>query len=89
MIRRLPNATESAVQRLRKAVEVDYEKTWDMNEKKIELRCGEIQRRIEVTLVALILTVIHTSTHVHAHTHTHIRQQVCTYTHTHTVVLIV
>ena len=62
---RLPNATQSAVQRLRKAVEVDCEKTWDMNEKKIELRCGEVQRRIEVMLVTLILIALHTRQQVH------------------------
>ena len=33
---------------LEKAMEENFEKIDDMNQKRIELRCGEVQRQVEV-----------------------------------------
>lgn len=35
---------------LRKTMEENFEKIDDMNQKRIELRCGEVQRQIEVCI---------------------------------------
>ena len=44
----LQNATLKAQEKLKKSTEEKYEKVKDINEKKIELRCGEVQRKTEV-----------------------------------------
>ena len=51
---RLHNATLKAQEKLKKSAEERFEKVRDINEKKIELRCGETQRRIEVGEIDLI-----------------------------------
>ena len=43
------NTTLKAQERLLKAAREKFEKIDDMNEKKIELRCSEVQRQTEVT----------------------------------------
>ena len=44
----LENATLKAQDKLKKSTEEKFEKIRDINEKKIELRCGESQRKTEV-----------------------------------------
>ena len=49
MLCRLDDAINAAVDTIHKAVEEKYERTRDVNEKKIHLKCGDVQRRAEVS----------------------------------------
>ena len=49
----LEDALREAVEALKKSMEEQYEKTRDLNDKKIQLRCSEVQRKIEVSTVEL------------------------------------
>ena len=44
----LESATEEALQGLKASVQEIFEKTQNLNDKKIQLRCSEVQRRVEV-----------------------------------------
>lgn len=46
----LEDALREAVEALTRSMEEQYEKTRDLNDKKIQLKCSEVQRKIEVTL---------------------------------------
>ena len=54
---RLEAATVEALEGLDKSVLEKYEKLKDLNDKKIKLRCSEIQRRIEVTKIVVTLSL--------------------------------
>ena len=45
---RLDDAISAAVEVISKAMEEQFERTKDVNEKRIQLKCGDIQRRAEV-----------------------------------------
>lgn len=53
---RLEAATVDALEGLDKSVLEKYEKLKDLNDKKIKLRCSEIQRRTEVTEIVVTLS---------------------------------
>ena len=57
----LESATEEALEGLKAIVQEIYEKTQNLNDKKIQLKCGEAQRRIEVRQLACIYRYGHTS----------------------------
>lgn len=37
-----------AMEGLNKTAQEKFEKIWDINDKKIQLKCGEVQRQLEV-----------------------------------------
>jgi len=47
---RLDDAISVAIETINKAVDERYERTRDVNEKKIQLKCGDVQRRAEVNI---------------------------------------
>ena len=47
-ISRLDDAIRAALEVIDKATEEQYERTRDVNEKKIQLKCADVQRRAEV-----------------------------------------
>ena len=50
----LESATAEALEGLGASVQELYEKTQNLNDKKIQLKCSEVQRRVEVRQHALI-----------------------------------
>lgn len=44
----LEEAIVEAVEGLNKTASERFEKIWDLNDKKIQLKCGEVQRKLEV-----------------------------------------
>ena len=46
---RLEEAIAEAVEGLNASAAKIFEKIWDLNEKKIQLKCGEVQRQLEVS----------------------------------------
>ena len=50
----LESATAEAVEGLVASVREIFEKTQNLNDKKIQLKCSEVQRRVEVRQCALI-----------------------------------
>lgn len=44
----LEDALREALEALSRSMEEQYEKTRDLNVKKIQLRCSEVQRKVEV-----------------------------------------
>lgn len=44
----LEDALDDALGALEKSMEEQYERTKDLNDKKIQLKCSEVQRKIEV-----------------------------------------
>ena len=44
----LEDATEEAIDGLRSSIDEIFEKTRNLNDKKIQLKCGEVQRQVEV-----------------------------------------
>ena len=44
----LEEAIAEAVDSLNKTAAERFEKIWDINDKKIQLKCGEVQRQLEV-----------------------------------------
>ena len=50
----LESATEEALQGLEASVQEIYEKAQNLNDKKIQLKCSEVQRRVEVRQYAFI-----------------------------------
>ena len=48
VMQRLEEAIVEAVNGLNTTSTEKFEKIWDLNEKKIQLKCGEVQRQLEV-----------------------------------------
>lgn len=46
-----------AVEGLNKTTHDKFEKIWDINDKKIQLKCGEVQRQLEVGRIIGGITV--------------------------------
>ena len=44
----LENALNEAIESLVRSMEEQFEKTRDLNDKKIQLKCSEVQRKLEV-----------------------------------------
>ena len=51
----LEEAIAEAVDGLNKTAAERFEKIWDINDKKIQLKCGEVQRQLEVYTYMYIL----------------------------------
>ena len=54
---RLPNATKMATLSLTQAMNEKYDVRREMNEKLIQIKCSDTQRRVEVTMCVLLLVV--------------------------------
>jgi len=52
----LEAATADALEGLMKNVMEKFEKLKDLNSKKIKLKCSEVQRRIEVSIISPIVS---------------------------------
>ena len=48
MLCSLEEAIVEAVEGLNRTAAEKFEKIWDLNDKKIQLKCGEVQRQLEV-----------------------------------------
>jgi len=46
----LEDALKEAVEALGRGMEEQYEKTRDLNDKKTQLKCSEVQRRLEASV---------------------------------------
>lgn len=55
----LEEAILEAVDGLNALAAERFEKIWDLNEKKIQLKCGEVQRQLEVSLIGSVYTIFH------------------------------
>jgi len=49
----LDDAINTAIEVIDKATEEQYERARDVNEKKIQLKCSDIQRRAEVSMYCM------------------------------------
>lgn len=56
VLHRLEAATADALEGLMKNVMEKFEKLKDLNSKKIKLKCSEVQRRIEVSIISPIVS---------------------------------
>lgn len=52
---RLDDAIDAALEVIDKATREQYERTRDVNDKKIQLKCGDVQRRAEVHNMFLLI----------------------------------
>ena len=54
----LEDATVEAVDGLRASINEVFEKTQNLNDKKIQLKCGEMQRQVEVRSMNVTVTLL-------------------------------